>query len=332
MYEYLIYHVKDFLTSHLKGERPLLLGCSGGPDSLALLHLLLECCVFSPFTLHVAHIDHRWREESAEEASILQKHVEQFHLPFHLHTLHNFNSGSNLENRCRTERLKFFSKLHHTHRFQALILGHHADDQAEVILKRICEGASLRALGGLKSVYSFLDIPIWRPLLPFRKNELESFLANRHLIPFDDRSNRDKRFLRGRIRTEIFPHLERSFGKMIGKNFVRLGTLFHNLQDYFQEKAKNIEKHLIIKPFGFQLPLHVSFHPLELEYFIRSLAERENAHLSYRACQDLLRLIETKNHNRRIIAPPLTFLIKQDHLLISRIKIQDTHNQKVKKK
>ncbi|MCB1082086.1 MAG: tRNA lysidine(34) synthetase TilS, partial [Chlamydiia bacterium] len=79
--------VKDFLTLRLQKGAKLLLGFSGGPDSMALLHMLIEAKETLDFSLHLAHVDHGWREESAREAEALEKVAKYFDLPFHLHRL-----------------------------------------------------------------------------------------------------------------------------------------------------------------------------------------------------------------------------------------------------
>src|SRR5207253_3170738 len=99
--------VAAFLNRHLKPKGPLLLGFSGGGDSLALLHLLLECRRFIPFDLHLAHIDHGWRQESEEQAAFLGQYAQKLALPFHLHTLKKKLSLKNREAEAREERLKF---------------------------------------------------------------------------------------------------------------------------------------------------------------------------------------------------------------------------------
>jgi len=103
--------VKDFLSLHLEKGAKLLLGLSGGPDSMALLYFLLEARQTLDFSLHLAHIDHGWREESVREALALQNLAAQLKLPLYIHTLRDM-SGSDLENRCREERLAFFKRLH----------------------------------------------------------------------------------------------------------------------------------------------------------------------------------------------------------------------------
>ena len=307
--------VKDFLTFRLKVGGKLLLGLSGGPDSLALFHLLLECRPFLDFQLHVAHIDHGWRKESKQEAETLQRLVTYQRLPFHLKTLSHVPEADR-ENWCRNERLKFFSALHAEHYFQAILLAHHADDQAETLLKRICEGASLRGLGGLLEERTLNQLPIWRPLLSLRKKELEDYVQSKRLQPFQDSTNADSSYLRARIRQQIFPHLEEQFGKQIGKNFVKFGSLFQEMREYFDEKAASFEPYLTRGSFGDHLDLSPGFHPLELKCFLQKYAQENKAHLTHDACRLLLRLIERKRSSHRIEAPPLTFIVNRFHLFM----------------
>ncbi|MCK4935098.1 MAG: tRNA lysidine(34) synthetase TilS, partial [Simkaniaceae bacterium] len=196
--------VKSFLETHYKVSRPLLLGFSGGPDSLALLQLLMEDQKFPPLNLHLAHVDHRWRVESEEEAKSLEALAASLNLPFHLHVIENLDTGaSNLEDLCRKERLRFFRSLNKTYQFEALILAHHLDDQAETVMKRVFEGSGILHLGGLKSVSQFQEMVIWRPMLSARKEEILHFLEQKGLQAIEDKTNLDTKYLRARMREMI---------------------------------------------------------------------------------------------------------------------------------
>ncbi|NGX50559.1 MAG: tRNA(Ile)-lysidine synthase [Chlamydiae bacterium] len=303
--------VKDFLSLHLEKGAKLLLGLSGGPDSMALLYFLLEARQTLDFSLHLAHIDHGWREESGEEALALQNLAAQLKLPLYIHTLRDM-SGSDLENRCREERLAFFKRLHKEHHFQALLLAHHSGDQAETVLKRLFEGAGLRALGGLQAIKLFGDLPLWRPLLSLEKSEILSYLDRKHIPYFDDPTNRDPTYLRSRMREEIFPEIERKFGKRVKKNCLRLGALCQELSTYFEEKSVAIEKKMIRGPFGDCLPLE--FHPVELKYFLRRYVDR--SHLSSEALDLIILMSQQRRSSRKVHASPFTFYIDRSHLII----------------
>ena len=233
----LVKKLTDFLLSRLKGEEPLLLGYSGGPDSKTLLHLLLECRARCAFQLHLAHVDHGWRESSSAEAEALREEAAGLDLPFHLLTLSKdaFREG-NWEEQARDYRIEFFRELYCAHGCQALLLAHQADDQAEVVLKRVCEGAHLSRLGGLTETSLLKEMQIWRPLLSLRKKELIAWLQERGLSFIVDPTNENPRFLRGRMRTELLPLLSQGFGKEIIDNFCYLGREAGHLKAYFMKK------------------------------------------------------------------------------------------------
>ncbi|KAG6559597.1 tRNA(Ile)-lysidine synthase [Candidatus Rhabdochlamydia oedothoracis] len=229
--------VKDFLKSKNASNQPILMGYSGGCDSKALLYLSLECSLLFKFSLCVAHIDHGWREESGKQAKMLQEEVEELGLPFYLKVLHfeDFEK-KNLEQQGREKRLQFFKELYQKLDCQALLLAHQAEDQAEVVLKRICEGAHLTSLRGMQPDMRLEEMRIWRPLLPVSKKTLRSWLEKRSLVSIEDPTNENSQFLRARMRKEIFPELSRLFGKEIAGNLCKLGKQAQELDSYFYQK------------------------------------------------------------------------------------------------
>ncbi|MCB1115472.1 MAG: tRNA lysidine(34) synthetase TilS [Chlamydiia bacterium] len=304
--------VKDFLTLRLEKGAKLLLGISGGPDSMALLHLLLEAQKELDFSLHLAHVDHGWREESKKEGEILEKVAKYHKLPITIHRLEKME-GCDLENRAREARLAFFSQLQKEEGFQALLLGHHRGDQAETVFKRVAEGSHIKGLGGLYSVRRQGNLLIWRPLLPLDKETLLAYLKRKKVHYFEDRTNEDTSFLRARMRHELFPTVEKMFGKGMEKNCAKLGKLCQELAGYFEEKGERIRASLVRGPFGSYLDLNLGFHPLELQFFIRDLAP-----ISSDALDVLMKLIERRAPSRKIHAHPYTFQLSRSHLFICR--------------
>ncbi len=135
----------NFLSLNWKAGAPIGVGFSGGADSLALLHLLIESRSLFNLDLHVLHVDSGWRQESYQEAEKLKRYVQQLDIPFYLHRPSRIDRR---ENAAREERLLFFQEVYEAIKCQGLFLGHQGDDQSETILKRILEGASLFCLGG----------------------------------------------------------------------------------------------------------------------------------------------------------------------------------------
>lgn len=272
--------VKDFLLKHATPGLPLLLGLSGGPDSMALLHLLLEAR-FTP--VEAAHVDHGWREESGREARLLEDACHRLSVPFHFCQL---KGQFPTESEARIARLSFFKQLFKQKNYQALVLGHQEDDQAETVLKRILEGASLTSLGGICPLQHFEGMPIWRPLLSISKEELVLWLSKKGISFFKDPTNLQIKFLRGRLRSQIFPDLEEKFGKNIRTNLSYLGSYSQELKAYLMRKidplwASKTEDGIDLTPF---FPIE----RIELKMFLKCWSDREKLNL----CRSSLEIIE----------------------------------------
>ncbi|HEX2579031.1 MAG TPA: tRNA lysidine(34) synthetase TilS [Rhabdochlamydiaceae bacterium] len=284
--------VKHFLNLHKISERPVILGFSGGADSLALLHLLLECEV----DLHVAHIDHGWRAESKQQAEELQAEVD---VPFHLKRLEGVPKK---ENEARQARLAFFKEIYQKIDAQAVILGHHGDDQSETVLKRILEGASLSALKGILPVSSVDGMQIWRPLLGVDKATLKAWLEEKGLKAIEDSTNLDQRYLRGKMRTSILPQLETHFGKEVSGNLRRLGESARELSDYLSKKIEKYEA-LIIEDKGekrVDLSGYYPLEPVEIKAFLKKFSEKNKVFLSHAALQSLYTILEKGTLHRKV--------------------------------
>lgn len=223
--------VVDVVNKFIVGKGPFVLAYSGGPDSKALLYALLECGI-RPC---VAHVDHGWRKESGAEAATIQDEVAKLGLEFHTTRL----SGCTTEDEARQARYDFFQTLMP---FEALLVAHHADDLAETALKRVFEGAHLASLGGMAPKSSLEGMPVWRPFLRLRKKEILTFLEERSLVAFHDRTNDDPHFLRTRLRKQIIPELSGVFGKEVVPNLALLSERAYELKEYLDRKVKDVPR------------------------------------------------------------------------------------------
>ncbi|MEI8365322.1 MAG: tRNA lysidine(34) synthetase TilS [Parachlamydiaceae bacterium] len=242
MKDKLLAEVLTFLRQHRghASAAPILLGFSGGPDSLALLHVLLAVGKLQSFdTLHpfrfaLAHVDHGWRPESGAEAVKIQEMAVALGLTVHLKTL-SLSPGEiqgNPESICREARLNFFAGLCRDFGYQAVMLAHHADDLAETVLKRVLEGASLCNLSGIKPVNKLYGVDVWRPLLKITKKEILRWLQERNLEGFHDSTNVDPKFLRARLRMDVLPNLSKVFGKEVCSGLCHISNESAELIDY----------------------------------------------------------------------------------------------------
>ncbi len=214
----------------------VVVGVSGGADSVCLLHALAQLADHWHLMLHVAHVDHHLRPESAADAAFVAALAAELQLPFHstqlpANSLHQQAGG--LEAAARRARYAFLSQvaINVTPAAQVpcIVLGHQADDQVETLLLHLVRGSGLQGLGGIKwvnqwAVCDLVDgttvgeqatqgdakarvIQIVRPLLNVRRSEILGYLATYHLGWREDSSNQDTHLLRNYMRHEILPLL-----------------------------------------------------------------------------------------------------------------------------
>jgi tRNA(Ile)-lysidine synthase len=188
------------VAEHLAGlglePGPVVVAVSGGPDSLALLHLMRE--VAGGFSLIVAHVDHGIHPDSARVAASVGRTAAHLGLPFEMIAL-GLGPGAR-ETRAREARYRWLRDLART-RKAWLFTGHHRDDQVETVLMRILKGSGPAGLSGIAPVSGRLV----RPLLPFGRAEIRAWLASRGITSWDDPANRDPRHLRSWLRTGLLP-------------------------------------------------------------------------------------------------------------------------------
>jgi tRNA(Ile)-lysidine synthase len=182
---------------------PGLVAVSGGVDSLALLHLLVETAGHHSFRPVVAHVDHGIDPDSALVAGRVRALAERLDLPFETT---EFGLGPTAgETVARTARYRWLRKTAHRLGAVAIFTGHHADDQVETVLMRMLRGSGPAGLAGMAARIGL----IVRPLLGFHRLELEGYVARLGLEPWADPANRAPRHLRSWIRGDLLPMLER---------------------------------------------------------------------------------------------------------------------------
>jgi tRNA(Ile)-lysidine synthase len=192
-----------------RGSR-VLVAVSGGPDSMALLHVLALVRGSLAFGLFAHGVDHGLRAESAAELDLAESFARTLDVPFSRSCL-SLAPGSNLQARARDARWEALRGAASHLGADRIATGHHAEDRAETVVMRLVRGTGLRGLAALPP----LDGDRIRPLYSARRTDIDAHVR-RHRIPHvTDPSNRDPRFLRTRVRYEIMPALERLSPRII---------------------------------------------------------------------------------------------------------------------
>ena len=207
----------------------ILIACSGGPDSMALLHLLQDIAAHrhTKYKLGIAIVDHSIRPESKDEVLWLQNQVDALGLSFYTTAFDVPALSKDLklseETVGRQVRYQWLNEIAHSEGYDYIAVAHHKDDQAESILAHLIRGAGLKGLTGMAVVNHDYDIPVIRPLLDVTKEELLAYLADRKLTYCIDSTNDDIRYQRNRIRHRIIPELE-AINPAVVDAIVRLGS------------------------------------------------------------------------------------------------------------
>jgi tRNA(Ile)-lysidine synthase len=190
----------------------VLVAVSGGPDSVALLHLLAERAAAWKLRLEIAHLDHGLREESARDADFVRLVAENLALPLHTERVDVRDLQRrwhlSIEAAGRKARYRFLQTTADRHGFNKVALAHHADDNAETLLLNLLRGSGRLGLGGMPPVRAGRII---RPLIRTHRADILDYLRRRNLSALADPSNRDNGFLRNRIRNQLIPLLERDY-------------------------------------------------------------------------------------------------------------------------
>ena len=185
----------------------IVIGCSSGPDSMALVDMLLKVRSKYNLSLVIAHVNHNVRSESYEEAQYMKKYCEENDLLFESMIIEEYGDD-NFHNEARNIRYNFFESLIHKYGANYLMTAHHGDDLIETVLMRIVRGSNLNGYSGFKEVVEMEGYKIVRPLIHYTKKELEDYDKENNVKYFIDSSNDKDKYTRNRYRKNLIPFLK----------------------------------------------------------------------------------------------------------------------------
>jgi len=245
----LLAQVKKTLQKHTmleSGDR-IVVGVSGGPDSVALLYVLKHLSKSYDLTLHVAHLNHGFRgKEALRDAGFVERLALEMGLSCVVETYdvpaYKKRCSLSSQEAARIVRYKFLEEVRKKKSATKIALGHNANDQAETLMMWLLRGAGLKGLGGMPPVRGV----IIRPLIETTRMEIEGFLSKKNIPIVFDSSNQKNDYLRNRIRQEIFPLLEEHYNPQIVKRLVNTAEILSLENDYLDNKATEILDEIIV--------------------------------------------------------------------------------------
>lgn len=184
----------------------IVVGLSGGPDSVFLLYFLKHLAALRNLTLIAAHLDHQWRQDSHKDVQLCMQLCKDLDVPFVTKTVSELSMppiAGTPEQKGRAQRRFFLEQVVQEHNADYIALAHHQQDQQETFLIRLIRGATL---SGLASMRPKAGIYI-RPLLQTSKADILSYLDENGIAYISDPTNQDEAMLRNRIRSKVIPAL-----------------------------------------------------------------------------------------------------------------------------
>lgn len=258
-------HIQEF--SLLQPGDRLLVGVSGGPDSVALLRLLHTLRHEWGLQLHIAHYNHRWRSDSDEDEQFVADLATSCGTPYTVgrsRSTRGATGTGSAEEKARLARLRFFKKVLRQTDFNAIVLAHTKDDLAETVLMRIIRGTGLQGLRAMQPCTTIDGMKIIRPLLNFTKTELATYLKKTGGHFRVDPTNEQEQYFRNKVRRRLLPLLRQEYNAGIDNALVHLAKTLQADFDFIDAEAeKLLQRHcrmdrsrqtvvMPIKPFATQ--------------------------------------------------------------------------------
>ena len=225
----------DLLKYNIKRTDTITIGCSAGPDSMALLHYLINntknkiiCC----------HINHNVRKESMDEEIFLKDYCKKNNIIFESMTIKEYIKN-NFENEAREKRYTFYEEILIKYNSKHLFLAHHGDDLIETVLMKLSRGSDLEGYAGIKEISRKNNYYIIRPFLKYTKEDLIKYNEINNIPYYIDKSNENTKYTRNRYRKNILPLLKKE-NPNIHKKFLKYSNTILEYNEYIEKTLDKI--------------------------------------------------------------------------------------------
>ena len=237
-----LHTVRQTISDHrmVTREDAVLVAVSGGPDSVALVHVMLTLAAEYSLHLAIAHLNHGLRgADSERDAEFVIALARQLEMPIYTEKkdvlAFQRSRRLSLEEAGRRLRYDFFEAVSSKYGFNKIALGHHRDDNAELVLINLLRGSGPLGLSGIAPVRGD---KIVRPLIRLRRAEIIKYLAEKKLPFVTDASNTDPAFIRNKIRHHLIPELQTAYNPRIIETLSRLGEIMRAENQWFDDALK----------------------------------------------------------------------------------------------
>lgn len=225
--------------AHLRGlwqrGSKIIVGVSGGADSVALLSALAFLKEKCAFTLHIVHVNYGLRGDFSDaDEEFVRALAKKYGISLSVFRMSKIVKTGNLEERLREKRYALFEKERKKKKFDLIAVAHSRDDQAETVLLRLIRGAASKGLGAMRP----RNGRVMRPLLGVSRKEIEGYLRSLGQNWRTDATNKELTFARNKVRLRLIPYLERNFNPQIRSVLARSAEVLAQEQLLLEQKAQ----------------------------------------------------------------------------------------------
>jgi tRNA(Ile)-lysidine synthase len=318
--------IENYITQHnlLQHNSTIIIGLSGGPDSVFLFHLLVSFQKKYNLTLIAVHLNHEWRPEADDEeksCALLAKQYDIFFVSAKLSALketHKYNGSK--EEFARAMRRHFLENVAREHNGDCIALGHHAQDQQETFFIRLIRSTSLAGLTSMRPRHGLYI----RPLLQTNKADILACLHENKITYATDSSNHSADYLRNRIRLGVIPALQECDARWNG-NFLATITRLQQDDELLNDSAHKAIEDILKKVDDvevFDIKQFLAIHPLLYPRVIMSWLIKNNVKfpVSQGFLEEIIRFLSHERGGTHVIHREWCLIKKQGLARIKRGK------------
>ncbi len=227
----------------------LVLGVSGGPDSMTMLDILLKLKQANQVSFHfvVAHVNHMIREEAKEDEEYVKKYCTKNDIQFYSKSIDvqkiAYTNKISTEEAGRNERYKFFDEILEKINGNKIAIAHNKNDKVETIIMNELRGCGIQ---GLKGIEPARDKYI-RPLIECERKEIEEYCKENNIEPRIDKTNFENIYTRNKIRNVVIPYIKQEFNPNIIETMDRLSNLVAEQEAYIQKQVEVAYRDIVLE-------------------------------------------------------------------------------------
>lgn len=328
-------NVKAVILKHnlLSKDDKVVIGVSGGADSLCLLHVLNSIKNEIGIEIFAVHLNHQFRGEEADaDAEFVEDICRRWEIPYKIASVdvpaYARQHGLSPEEAGREIRYKLFRDVKEIINANKIAVAQNLNDNVETILMRIFRGTGLE---GLKGIDISID-EIIRPLLETDRASIEEYCRQNNLEPRVDKTNLQPIYSRNKIRLELIPYLKESFNPNLNEGIVRLSQIIKEENDYLEQQANKLmnsivkieEQRLLIK-INNLIELHQAMQKRLLRKAVEQLAETLNG-FEYKHFQGIIELLDKGTGAALELPKNIKAYISYENLILTK-KLENEHKK-----